>query len=140
MQQCMHLTAYDERNTTISHKLEQLKHENTLLHSGTLSPLDQDHELRVAYRRLSEAEHRWNYTRQQLDIAREEVDSHTHVIIHLEDANEQQELELKERAAVIASLEQQLLAPLTPIDPTEPEVVPDVDEELVTGRGRMRGW
>jgi hypothetical protein len=36
------------------------------------------------------------------------VDERTHVIIHLEHANEQQDLELKERAVVIASLEQQV--------------------------------
>jgi hypothetical protein len=34
------------------------------------------------------------------------VDEHTHGIIHLEHANEQQDLELEERAVVIASLEQ----------------------------------
>jgi hypothetical protein len=39
------------------------------------------------YRCLSEAEHGWNYTRQQLDAARAEVDSRTHMIIHLEHAN-----------------------------------------------------
>jgi hypothetical protein len=33
------------------------------------------------------------------------VDECTHVIIHLEHANEQQDLELEKRAAVIASLE-----------------------------------
>jgi hypothetical protein len=33
------------------------------------------------------------------------VDERTHAIIHLEHANEQQDLELKERAAVIISLE-----------------------------------
>jgi hypothetical protein len=33
------------------------------------------------------------------------VDKRTHVIVHLEHANEQQGLELDERAAVIASLE-----------------------------------
>jgi hypothetical protein len=36
------------------------------------------------------------------------VDEHTHVIIHLEHANEQQDLELQDRAAVIASLELQV--------------------------------
>jgi hypothetical protein len=39
----------------------------------------------------------WNYTRQQLDIAHEVVDQHTHMIIHLEHANKQQDLELEER-------------------------------------------
>jgi hypothetical protein len=35
MQQGMHLTSYDEHNTTISRELEQQKQENALLHSGT---------------------------------------------------------------------------------------------------------
>jgi hypothetical protein len=34
------------------------------------------------------------------------VDERTHAIIHLEHTNEQQDLELEERAAVISSLEQ----------------------------------
>jgi hypothetical protein len=41
------------------------------------------------YYHLSEAKHRWSYTRQQLDAACVEVDECTHVIIHLEHANEQ---------------------------------------------------
>jgi hypothetical protein len=36
------------------------------------------------------------------------VDECTHVIIHLEHVSEQQDLELEERAAAIASLEQQV--------------------------------
>jgi hypothetical protein len=44
--------------------------------------------LQVAYSRLTEAEHRWNYTCQQLDLAREEVDTHTNAILHLENAIE----------------------------------------------------
>jgi hypothetical protein len=36
----------------------------------------------------------------------EEVNSCTHAIIHLEHANERQDLELEKRAAVIASIEQ----------------------------------
>jgi hypothetical protein len=58
----MHLTAYAERNTAISCKLEQLKHENALLHSSTLPSSDQECELKVAYRLLSKAEHGCNYT------------------------------------------------------------------------------
>jgi hypothetical protein len=38
------------------------------------------------YHRLSEAEHGWNYTRQQLDLARKAMDTGTHVIVHLEHA------------------------------------------------------
>jgi hypothetical protein len=50
----------------------------------------------------------WHYIRQHLDASQELVDERTNVIIHLEHANEQQDLELVERAAVIASLEQQV--------------------------------
>jgi hypothetical protein len=64
------------------------------------------------------------------------VDERTHVIIHLEHANEQQDLKVEERAAVITSLEQQvqvlqLQVPPTPAAPTaltEPDAMSDVDE------------
>jgi hypothetical protein len=62
--------------------------------------------LQVAYRHLSEAEHRWHYAHQQLDAARAMVDERTHAIIHLEHHVEQQDLDLKERAAMITTLEQ----------------------------------
>jgi hypothetical protein len=78
---------------------------NALLHSGTLPPSDLDRELNVAYRCLGEAEHAWHYIRQQLDASRAEVDERTHTIIHLEHANEQQDLELEERTIMITSLE-----------------------------------
>jgi hypothetical protein len=65
---------------------------------GTVPPLDQDRELKVAYRLLSEAEHTWHYFRQQLDTSRELVDKRTHAIIHLKHANLQQDLDLEERA------------------------------------------
>jgi hypothetical protein len=62
------------------------------------------------------------------------VDERTHAIIYLEHVNEHQDLELEERAAVIASLEQQvqvlhLQVPPTPIEPAEPNIVSDIDEE-----------
>jgi hypothetical protein len=85
----MRLTAYDEHNIVISRELEQLKHEDAFFCSGTLPPLNQDLELMITYCRLSEAEHGWNYTRQQLDATRAEVDERTHAIIHLDHANEQ---------------------------------------------------
>jgi hypothetical protein len=44
-----------------------------------------------------------------LDIAREEVDIRTHGIIHLEHHVEAQDVELEERAGMIANLQQQLL-------------------------------
>jgi hypothetical protein len=57
------------------------------------------------YCHLSDAEHAWHYIHQQLDASWEMVDECTHVIIHLEHANKQQDFELMERAALIASLE-----------------------------------
>jgi hypothetical protein len=62
------------------------------------------------------------------------VDERTHAIIHLEHTNEQWDFELMERAAVIASLEQQvhmlqLLVLPAPAAPTvEPDAMSDVDE------------
>jgi adenosyl cobinamide kinase/adenosyl cobinamide phosphate guanylyltransferase len=69
-------------------ELTQLKCENDLLRGVTVPPTDQDWELKVAYHRLSEAEHSWHYIRQQLDVSREMVDERTHVSVHLEYANE----------------------------------------------------
>jgi hypothetical protein len=68
---------------------EELRRENAILRSGTFPPSDQDRELQVMYRRLSEAKHRGHYFRQQLDVTREVLDDRTHVIIHLENHIEQ---------------------------------------------------
>jgi alpha-D-ribose 1-methylphosphonate 5-triphosphate synthase subunit PhnH len=87
---------------------EELRQENAILHSGTLPPSDQDRELHVTYRHLSEAEHGWHSFRQQLDAACKVLDDRTHVIIYLEHHIEQQDLELEERAAMITALKQQL--------------------------------
>jgi hypothetical protein len=60
------------------------------------------------------------------------LDERTHVIIDLEHHSEQQDLELEERAAMIADLEQQLQvppAPAAPAAPAEPDAESDVDEE-----------
>jgi hypothetical protein len=51
------MAADDERHITISREVAQLKCENDLLCGGTIPPLDQDWELKVTYRRLSEAEY-----------------------------------------------------------------------------------
>jgi hypothetical protein len=141
IQQNMHLTAHDEHSKAISSELEQLKHDNFLLCNGTLPPSDQDRELKDMYHRLSKVEHRWNYSRQQLNAPCEVVDERTHAIIHLEHANERQDLNLEERAAVITSLEQQLQVvqlqvPPAPGDPTEPDTMSDVDELEVMVCGR----
>jgi hypothetical protein len=98
--------------------------------------------LKVTYRRLSEAKHAWHYIHQQLDTSRELVDERTHVIIHLEHANEQQDLKLEESVVVIASLEQQvqvlqLQVPPAPAAPVEPDAVSDVYEQYVVGHVRM---
>jgi hypothetical protein len=125
MRQCLHSSSLEQH-------VEELRHANAILHSGMPPPSDQDRELQVAYRRLSEAEHRWHYFRQQLDAAREMLDECMHAIIRLEHHVEQQDLELKERAATIADLEQQLqvpLAPTGPAAPAEPDAKSDVDEE-----------
>jgi hypothetical protein len=58
------------------------------------------------YHRLSVAEHGWHYFRQQLDAAHEMLDERTPAIIHLEHHIEKKNLELEERAATIADLEQ----------------------------------
>jgi hypothetical protein len=62
------------------------------------------------------------------------LDERTHVIIHLEHHVEQQDLDLEQRAATIADLEQQLQllhlqVPPAPAAPTEPDAESDVDEE-----------
>jgi hypothetical protein len=93
---------------SLEQHVEELRHANGILCSSTPPPLDQDLELQVTYLHLSEAEHRWHYFRQQLDIAREMLDECTHAIIHLEHHVEQQDLKLEERLAMIADLEQQL--------------------------------
>jgi hypothetical protein len=51
------------------------------------------------------------------------------MIIHLEHVNEQQDLELEERAAVIVSLEQQVQVLQLQAPPAEPDAVSDVDLE-----------
>jgi hypothetical protein len=40
------------------------------------------------YHCLSEAEHRMNYGRRQIDLAHGEVDTQTHVIMHLKNVME----------------------------------------------------
>jgi hypothetical protein len=79
IQQRLRLTAYGEH-------IKGLRHENSILRSGTHSPLDRGHELQIMYHRHSEAKHGWNYNHQQLDLTRDEVDICTHTIIHLEHA------------------------------------------------------
>jgi hypothetical protein len=91
---------------SLEQHIKELRHANAILHSGMPPPSDQDRELQVTYHHLSEAEHGWHYFRQQLDATREMLDERTNAIIHLEHHVMQQDLELEERAAMIADLEQ----------------------------------
>jgi hypothetical protein len=93
-------------SSSLEQHVEELRRANTILRSGMPPPSDQDRELHVAYSRLSKAEHGWHYFRQQLDAAREMLDERMHTIIHLEHHVEQQDLDLEQRAAMIADLEQ----------------------------------
>jgi hypothetical protein len=134
MQQHTHLTAYKESATAATREIERLRHENPILCSGAGPLLEQDRELQEVYRRLSNAEHGWNHTRMLLDITREEVETHTHLIIHLEHHVEVQDAKLEERALTIANLEQQLLelqvqAPPEPTNPEEIDAMSGVDED-----------
>jgi hypothetical protein len=105
MQQRMCLMTYEE-SATATHEIEWLRHENAILCNGACPPLEQDHELQEVYHRLSDVEHRWNYTCMLLDITREEVETGTQGIGHLEHHVEVQDTELKERTKMIADLEQ----------------------------------
>jgi hypothetical protein len=122
-------------SSSLEQHVEELRRANAILRSGTPPPSDQDRELQVTYRRLSEAEHGWHYFRQQLDVARKMLDEHTHAIIHLEHHIEQQDLDLEQRAVTIANLEQQLqvlqlqVPAAAPTAPAEPDAESDVDEE-----------
>jgi septal ring factor EnvC (AmiA/AmiB activator) len=124
-------------SSSLEQHVEELRPANAILHSGMPPPSDQGRELQVMYRCLSEAEHRWHYFRQQLNAAHEMLDECTRMIIHLEHHIKQQDLELEERAATIADLEQQLQvlqlqvppSPAVPVAPTEPNAESDVDEE-----------
>jgi hypothetical protein len=69
-----------------------------------------------------------------LDITREEVETRTHGIIHLEHHMEVQDAVLEERAEMIANLEQQQLelqvqAPPEPADPEEINAMSGIDED-----------
>jgi hypothetical protein len=76
-------------SSSLEQHIEELRCANAILRSVTPLPSDQDRELQVAYRRLSEAENGWHYFHQQLDAARDMLDERTHVITHLEHHIEQ---------------------------------------------------
>jgi predicted RNase H-like nuclease (RuvC/YqgF family) len=126
--------AYKESATVATGEIERLRHENAILCSSVRPPSEQYRELKEVYRHLGNVEHGWNHTRLLLDITREEVETRTHEIIHLEHHVEVQDAELEERAETIANLEQQLLelqgqAPPEPADPEEIDAMSGVDED-----------
>jgi uncharacterized protein (DUF3084 family) len=134
MQQCTHLTAYKESATAATREIERLRHENAILRSGVRPLSEQDRELQEVYHCFSNAEHGWNHTHMLLNITREEVETRTHVIMHLEHHVEVQDAGLEERAETIANLEQQLLelqaqVPPEPADPEEIDAMSGVDED-----------
>jgi hypothetical protein len=100
------LTAYEEHTAATLCDLERLRHENAIHRVGACPPSEQDSERQVTCRRLSEAEHGWKHTRMLLDITREEVDTRTHGIIHLEHHVEMQGAELEESSETITNLKQ----------------------------------
>jgi hypothetical protein len=129
-----HLMAYKESATATTGEIERLRHENAILRNGVRPPSEQDREQKEVYRRLGNAEHGWNHTHLVLDITREEVETRTHRIIHLEHHVEVQDVELEERAETITNLEQQLLelqgqAPPKPTDPEEIDAMLGIDED-----------
>jgi hypothetical protein len=73
---------------------ERMGLENTILCRGTHESTVKDLELQVTYSLHSEAEDGRNLARQQLDLTHEEVETRTHMIMHLENAIELQDLEL----------------------------------------------
>jgi hypothetical protein len=134
MQQRTRLTAYKESATATTCEIERLRHENSILRSGARPLSEQDHELQEVYRCLSNSKHGWNHTCMLLDITREEVETRTHGIIHLEHHVEVQDAELEERVETIANLEQQLLELLVqaspePADPEEIDAMSGIDED-----------
>jgi hypothetical protein len=128
------LIAYKKSATTAVCEIERLWLENDILCNSAHPPSEQDHELNEVYHCLGNAEHGWNHTRMLLDITREEVETHTHGIIHLQHHVEVQDARLEERVEMIANLEQQLLelqvqAPPEPTDPEEIDVMSGIDED-----------
>jgi hypothetical protein len=128
---------YEESATTTASETERLRHENAILRSSARPPLELDRELQEVYCHLSDAEHGWNYTCMLLDITCEEVDIHTHGIVHLEHHIEMQDTELVERTEIIADLEQQLLelqgqAPPELADHEEIDAMSGIDEDWVS--------
>jgi hypothetical protein len=134
MQQRTCLTMYKESDTAATREIERLRHENAILRSGAHPPLEQDHELKEVYHHLGNAENGWNHTRMLLDITREEVEIHTHGIIHLEHHVVVHDAEVEERVETITNLEQQLLelqeqTPPEPADPEEIDAMSGIDED-----------
>jgi hypothetical protein len=125
---------YKEIATTATCEIERLRHENGILRSGARPPSEQDREVKEVYRRLGNGEHGWNHTHMLLDSTREDVETRTHGIIHLEHHVLVQDTELEERVETIANLEQQLLelqvlVSPEPSDPEETDAMLGIDED-----------
>jgi uncharacterized protein (DUF3084 family) len=134
MQQRTRLTAYKESATAATREIERLRQDNAILRSGAHPPSEQDRKLKEVFHRLGNTEHGWNHACMLLDITREEVETRTHGIIHLEHHVEVQDAELDERVETIANLEQQLLelqvqAPPEPADLEEINAMSSIDED-----------
>jgi hypothetical protein len=139
MQQRTRLTAYKESATAAACEIERLRHENAILCSGACPPSKQDRELQEVFRRLSDAEHGWNYTRMLLNITHEEVETVPTGLSTLSTTWRCMTLrlrntEIEERAKMIADLEQQLLeltvqAPLKPVDHQDADAMLGIDED-----------
>jgi hypothetical protein len=104
IQSRMRVKAYEEQSIRTSLELQRLGHENHILHQGRFCIREKDQVLQSLYYHLSKVEHGLNHTRPQLLLPREEVDTRTYAIVHLENTVEQQDVELEEREEQIADL------------------------------------
>jgi hypothetical protein len=125
---------YEESATATACEIERLRHENAIQHNGARPPSQLDRELWEVYHCLSDAELGWNYTRMLLDITHEELDIHTHGIVHLEYHVEGQDAELEKREEMITDLKQELLelqvqAPPEPIEHEKINAMSGIDED-----------
>jgi ADP-dependent phosphofructokinase/glucokinase len=83
------MNEYERLAITVGFDSERLGHENHAFRQETVRVLDKDLELSSGYHRLSEVEREMSHTRAQLQEAREEIDTRTHAIVHLEHAIKQ---------------------------------------------------
>jgi hypothetical protein len=82
------MNEYERLAIRMSLDRERLGHENHGFCQERVSVLDKDRELQFVYRCLGEVERELSHTCAQLQQAREEIDTRTHAIVHLEHAVE----------------------------------------------------